>query len=48
MNPSIVGVAFMAMPLGCGESKSEPQWTKSKVIAGKEKGLSHVSGLVID
>lgn len=44
----IVGVAFIAMLLGCGESKSEPQWTKSKVIAGKEKGLSHVSGLVID
>lgn len=44
----ITGTVLIAATLGCGGMKSEPDWTKSKRIAGKDKGLSHVSGLVVD
>ena len=44
----IVGMVLITVTLGCGGTKSEPDWTKSKRIAGKDKGLSHVSGFVVD
>ena len=42
-------MTLLAMILGCGElTKPASEWAKAKRIAGKEQGLSHVSGLVID
>lgn len=34
--------------LGCGRMAKQPNWTKARRIAGKEQGLSHISGLVVD
>ena len=34
--------------LGCSQLKKQPEWTKTRKIAGKAQGLSHVSGLVVD
>ncbi len=41
-------MALLFVMLGCGESKKDVQWDKSKKIAGKEQRLSHISSLVID
>lgn len=42
-------MTLLGMILGCGEAtKPSADWTKSKKIAGKERKLSHVSGLVVD
>ena len=44
-----VTAIFVFLALGCGGSSGpHVEWTKGKRIAGKEQGLSHVSGLVID
>ncbi|HVQ39699.1 MAG TPA: hypothetical protein VMS31_19320 [Pyrinomonadaceae bacterium] len=44
-----VAMLFAAI-LGCGKKGSSPQpeWTKARKVAGKEQGLSHVSGIVVD
>jgi hypothetical protein len=34
--------------LGCSKLANKPDWTKARKIAGKEQGLSHISGLVVD
>jgi hypothetical protein len=34
--------------LGCQRTEKEPEWTKARRIAGKEQGLSHISGIVVD
>jgi hypothetical protein len=34
--------------LGCSEFSKQPDWSKSKKVAGKEQKLSHISGLVVD
>jgi hypothetical protein len=38
---------FVAL-LGCKQMAKQPEWPKSKKVAGKEQGLSHISGLVVD
>ncbi|MEP6847451.1 MAG: hypothetical protein ABI999_01255 [Acidobacteriota bacterium] len=44
-----VTAIFVFLGLGCGGSSGPSvEWTKSKRIAGKEQGLSHISGLVVD
>ncbi len=44
------GAVLLLVGLGCGGTQSgpKPEWTKGKKIAGKEQGLSHVSGIVVD
>lgn len=37
-----------ALVLACGMNGPKPQWTKVRKVAGKEQGLSHISGLVVD
>ncbi|MBK7392963.1 MAG: hypothetical protein IPI64_06610 [Chloracidobacterium sp.] len=46
----LTGAILFLMALGCGGTQSgpKPEWTKLKKIAGKEQGLSHVSGVVVD
>lgn len=39
---------LLAAILGCGKLADKPDWTKGRKIAGKQQGLSHISGLVID
>ena len=39
---------LLAAVLGCGRVAKQPDWPKAKKIAGKEHGLSHISGLVVD
>ncbi|MEP7075005.1 MAG: hypothetical protein ABI878_04275 [Acidobacteriota bacterium] len=44
-----VATIIVFLGLGCGRSSGPSvEWAKSKMIAGKEQGLSHVSGLVVD
>ena len=48
---SLIGAfsVLFGMILGCGGITSKtPQWPKSKQIAGKAQGLSHISALVVD
>jgi len=33
--------------LGCAKMAKQPNWIKARRIAGKEQGLSHISGLVV-
>lgn len=42
-----LGFLFLAV-LGCSETARSPEWPKSRKIAGKEQGLSHINGLVVD
>ena len=46
----LVAVVLFLTGLGCGGTQSgpKPEWTKAKKVAGKEQGLSHVSGVVVD
>ncbi|MGB2753195.1 MAG: hypothetical protein WBC19_14155 [Pyrinomonadaceae bacterium] len=46
----LAGAILFMMALGCGGTQSgpKPEWIKLKRIAGKEQGLSHVSGVVVD
>lgn len=46
----LVSVTLFMVALGCGGTQSgpKPEWTKAQKIAGKEQGLSHVSGVVVD
>lgn len=39
---------LLAAILGCKQTAKQPDWTKARRIAGREQGLSHVSGLVVD
>lgn len=43
---ALVGLAFTA--LGCGQAGNAPEWPKGRKIAGKERGLSHISDIVVD
>ncbi|HEV7747731.1 MAG TPA: hypothetical protein VGO56_22215 [Pyrinomonadaceae bacterium] len=49
-NLSFICAAFLLLAaiLGCGRIAKQPDWVKSRKIAGKEQGLSHISGLVSD
>ncbi len=44
------GALLLAAILGCNKigSGPRPQWTKGRKIAGKQQGLSHISGIVVD
>lgn len=46
----LAGSMLFVAALGCGGTQSgpKPEWVKAKKIAGKEQGLSHVSGVVVD
>jgi hypothetical protein len=44
----IASALVLATILGCGKLANKPDWTKARKISGKEQGLSHISGLVID
>ena len=39
---------LLAAVFGCKQMAKQPEWPKAKKIAGKEQGLSHISGLVLD
>lgn len=39
---------LMLLALACSDAASGPDWAGSKRIAGKDKGLSHVSGMAVD
>jgi hypothetical protein len=39
---------LLAAAFGCKQMAKQPDWPKARKIAGKEQGLSHVSGLVVD
>lgn len=44
----LVGLILLVLVFGCGEAKEEAQWPKSRSIAGRKQGLSHISGLLVD
>lgn len=39
---------LIGLLIGCSNAGPEPQWTKTRKLAGKDQGLSHISGLVVD
>lgn len=41
-------VLLLGAILGCGRTAKQPDWVKARKVAGKEQGLSHISGLVVD
>ncbi|MBK7934929.1 MAG: hypothetical protein IPK01_15950 [Acidobacteria bacterium] len=43
---ALVGLVFAVS--GCSQIGTGPEWTKGTKIAGKEKGLSHISNIVVD
>jgi hypothetical protein len=43
-----ITVVSLITSIGCSRLAKEPEWTKARRIAGKEQGLSHISGLVLD
>ncbi|MEQ1922937.1 MAG: hypothetical protein ABL952_10565 [Pyrinomonadaceae bacterium] len=49
-NLLIIALVFLFLILGCSGTQTgpKPEWIKAKKIAGKEQGLSHVSGVVVD
>jgi hypothetical protein len=49
-NLNFVCAAFLLLGaiLGCGQTAKQADWVKARKIAGKEQGLSHISGLVVD